>query len=298
MTVKNRLNLTRSAQLLFTTQPALSRGILDLEEELGVKLFVRHGKRLINITEEGKLFMQTAERILHEVDNIKRMSQEWRAEDQGRLIIATTHTQARFTLPNVLAKFRQQYPKVHIAIHQGTPSQNAQSLREGLADFAIATEGLHPNEDFLSLPLRTWQHLVIFPDNHPIQSSAKNADKMTLQTLVQHPLIMFDRAFAGRSRIDQAFQQAGLTPDVVIEASDADIIKTYVRSQMGVGILPNIAWDAASDQGLSALSVGHLFGENTTWLATLAGRYLRKFDYAFIEACNPQLTREKIERKT
>lgn len=293
MAVRCDFNLTTVAQKLFTTQPAVSRGILDLEAELGVRLFERHGKRLTGLTEQGEVLEGSCNRILSEIDNIQRMRLDWRSEDIGKLLLATTHTQARYTLPLAIGRFRQQFPRVQLQIHQGSPPQNAELLQRGDVDFAVATEGLRNSDGFETLPICHWRHVLVVPLNHVLALTAQqnrgNPDWPSLAVVADQPLIVYDRGYAGRSRVDTAFEQAALTPEVVIEATDADVIKTYVQQGMGVGILPSLAYDPVVDNTLVAIAVGHLFGENTTWLAYRSGRYLRRYEQAFILACNDQL---------
>ena len=236
--------------------------------------------------------MQSIERILDEVETLKRVGKEFATQDQGNLVIATTHTQARYALPKVLSEFTKRFPKVRVSIQQGNPGQIAELLTQDRADIAIATEGIANTPGVLALPGYQWQHVVMVPLSHPLLNQAS----ITLEELAKYPIITYDKAFAGRSKIDAAFAQRNLTPDILLEAIDADVIKTYVEAGMGVGIVAGLAYDPDRDRNLKVLPVGHLFGNNVTHLGVKQGAYLRSFVYTFIELFSPTLTRKIVEQ--
>jgi LysR family cys regulon transcriptional activator len=290
--VRQNYNLTEAAKALYTSQPGVSKAIIELEEELGVDIFNRHGKRVRSLTEPGRLILRSVERILQEVETLRRVGKEFAAQDQGNLTIAATHTQARYSLPLAVAEFKRRFPKVRLAILQGSPTQVAEMVLHDQADLAIATEAVASYKDLISLPCYQWHHVVIVPKDHPLAG----ASTITLDTLARFPLITYDTAFAGRSRIDQAFALRGLTPDIVLEAIDADVIKTYVELGLGVGIMADVAFNAERDRHLSAIPAGHLFGSNVTRIALKQGAYLRGYVYTLIEALSPTLNRKLIEQ--
>ena len=290
-TVRQGLNLTEVAQRLFTSQPGISKQIKELEEELGVQIFVRRGKRLVSLTEPGKAVLQMVERVLQETENLKQVAREFAEQDSGTLAVATTHTQARYALPRVVAAFRQRYPKVHLVLHQGSPTQIAGMVLSGEADLAVATEALDAYPQLLALPGYTWSHCIVVRQDHPLAKLAR----VQLEDLVRYPIVTYDAAFAGRSHIDQAFAAKSLVPDVVLAAIDSDVIKTYVELGLGVGIVAAVAFDADRDRGLRALEAGHLFRSNMTRVAIRRGTFLRGFTYDFLELFAPQLTRKLIE---
>ncbi len=291
-TVRQGLNLTEAANRLHTSQPGISRQVRELEDELGVEIFARHGKRLIALTQPGEAVVKVVERILMEVDNLRLVGREYQDQDSGRLVVATTHTQARYALPAVVTAFRQRYPKVHLSLQQGNPPQLADMVIAGEADIAIATEAIEHYPQLLALPCYSWSHCVVVPAKHPLAG----AGRVTLEDLARYPIVTYDTAFAGRTHIDAAFAAKGLEPDIVLSAIDADVIKTYVELGMGVGILASMAFDAARDRDLRALDAGHLFRSNTTRVGLLRGRLLRGFAYAFIEQFAPRLSRQLIDR--
>ena len=290
--VRQGLNLTEAANALHTSQPGISRQVRELEGELGVEIFARHGKRLIALTKPGEAVVKVVERILMEVENLRLVGREYQDQDSGRLVVATTHTQARYALPAVVTAFRQRYPKVHLSLQQGNPPQLADMVIAGEADIAIATEALADYSQLLTLPCYSWSHCVVVPAKHPLA----RAGRVTLEDLARYPIVTYDTAFAGRTHIDAAFAAKGLEPDIVLSAIDADVIKTYVELGMGVGILASMAFDAARDHDLRALEAGHLFRSNTTRVGLLRGRLLRGFAYAFIEQFAPRLSRQLIDR--
>ncbi|TAL54411.1 CysB family HTH-type transcriptional regulator [Pandoraea sp.] len=290
--VRQKFNLTEAAKALFTSQPGVSKAIIELEEELGVDIFARHGKRVRNLTEPGRIIFESIERILLEVDSLKRIGKDYAAQDQGNLTIATTHTQARYSLPLAVAEFKKRYPKVRLSILQGNPTQVAEMVRHEQADLAIATEAIAEYKDLVSLPCYQWQHIAVVPPDHPLLQSSS----VSLDDLAQYPLITYDAAFAGRAKIDQAFALRHIQPDVVLEAIDADVIKTYVELGLGVGLLASVAFDPERDRNLRAVPVGHLFGNNVTRVALKQGAYLRSYVYTMVELLSPILTRKLIEQ--
>ena len=285
------LNVSEAAEVLYTSQPGVSKQIKLLEDELGVIVFERSGKRLTAITEPGKRVLEIAERILREVSNIKRVSEEYAGGDSGSLVIATTHTQARYALPAVVKKFVDRHPDVRLSMHQGSPTQIAEWTLKGEADIAIATEALDQYQQLVMLPCYQWGHSVVAPDGHPILDESS----ITLASLARWPLITYDPAFAGRSRINKAFERAHLTANIVLAAIDADVIKTYVTLGLGLGIIASMAYDPLRDQGLQARDVSQLFGLNTTRIGLRRGTYLRRFEYDFIELFASQLSKKAVD---
>lgn len=284
--VRRNFNLTEVAGALFTSQSGVSKHILDLEDELGIEVFQRKGKRLTGLTEPGKELIGIVERMLIDAKNIKRLAEQFANRDEGSLTIATTHTQARYALPQVVRRFRQAYPKVHLVLHQSGPEELAALLQSGEADIAIATEALDVGNAIASFPFYEWQHQVIVPDGHPLTK----LPRLTLQALTEYPLVTYHTGITGRTRIDAAFADAGLVPDIVMSTLDADVIKTYVEVGLGVGIIASMAFDPARDAGLALLDATHLFPTNTARIAVRRGHYLRGYAYRFIEECSPELT--------
>ena len=283
--IRRDFSLTEVANALFTSQPGVSRQIRELEEELGVEIFERSGKRLVGLTAPGTEILRIVERLLLEADNLKRAGHEFSTIGEGRLLVATTHTQARYALPPVIAQFRRAYPQVKLRLHQSAPEHIVAMLEAGEADIGIATESLAGRPGLAALPAYRWHHAVIAPRGHPIAAAAP----LTLAELAQHPLVTYDPGYTGRSRIDEAFERAGLTPDFTLTALDADVIKTYVEQGLGVGIVASMAIDPQRDTGLVALDASHLFAANTTRIAVRRGAYLRSYTYRFIELLAPHL---------
>ncbi len=290
--VRQNYNLTEAAKALYTSQPGVSKAIIELEDELGVEIFTRRGKRVRSLTEPGRIILASIERILQEVESLKRVGKDFAAQDQGNLTIAATHTQARYSLPAVIAEFKKRFPKVHLSILQGSPTQVAEMVQRDQADIAIATEALADYKELVSLPCFQWQHVAVVPHDHPLAERRT----LSLDELAQYPLITYEDAFAGRKKINQAFAQRGLTPDIVLEAIDADVIKTYVELGLGVGIMADIAFNAERDRNLRAIPVGHLFGTNVTRVALKQGAYLRSYVYTLVELLSPMLNRKLIEQ--
>jgi LysR family transcriptional regulator, cys regulon transcriptional activator len=280
---RHDLNLTRAAHALHTSQPGVSRQIIEMEEELGVDLFVRKGRRLTQLTEPGRRVLGIAERILVDLDNIKQVAADYEQEDSGELIIATTHTQARYKLPPVIRDFRALFPKVSIVLRQGTPLQIADQVRHGQADIGIATEALADAEGLISMPSYEWNHVAVTPAAHPLAKITHPK----LEQLAQYPLLTYDNAFAGRNAINLAFAKAGLHPNVAISALDSDVIKTYVRLGLGVGLIASVAYDPNIDEGLIARDCGHLFGRRVTRIALATRNMPRNYVFALIERLAP-----------
>ncbi|MDM0045856.1 CysB family HTH-type transcriptional regulator [Variovorax dokdonensis] len=288
--VRRNFNLTDAAEALHTSQPGVSRQIRELEQELGIELFVRAGKRLTGLTAPGEHVLPIIERVLLESGNLRKAGEDFAHQTRGELSIAATHTQARYALPEAVQEFRARFPGVRLRLHQGSPRQVAQMLFEGEADVAIATEGLADHDQLVALPSYRWTHCVIAPPGHPVLDGT-----ITLERLAEHALITYDAGLTGRTRIDLAFAGAGLQPDIALAAMDADVIKTYVGLGMGVGIVASMAFEAERDTGLRAVDAGHLFGVNHTRLALRRGSYLRRYVYAFIESFSPSLTQEVVQ---
>ncbi|KQW36493.1 CysB family HTH-type transcriptional regulator [Rhizobacter sp. Root404] len=286
------LNLTETAKALFTSQPGISKAILELEAELGVDIFARHGKRLRRITEPGREVLKSIEVIMREVGNLKRIGEEFSMQDAGTLSIATTHSQARYFLPEPVAQLRRRFPKVNISIHQGSPEQVARMVRDEVADIGVATESLADVPELVTLPCYEWRHAVVMPAGHPLSQ----VERISLEDLALLPLVSYHPSFSGRTRVDQAFAARNLKPNIVLEAIDADVIKTYVRVGLGVGIVAEIAVrDDPPGGDLVARPVGHLFGNNVTRIAFKRGAYLRNFVYAFAEMLSDRLNRKLID---
>ena len=291
--VRRDLNLTETAKALHTSQPGISKGILELEEELGVDIFARHGKRLRRITEPGQLVLQSVEIIMREVANLRRIGEEFSKQDAGTLSIATTHSQARYVLPEPVAQLRRRFPKVQVVMHQGTPGDVARMLADDVAEIGLATEALADVPGLVTLPCYEWQHVLVVPTHHPLAS----VERPTLEQVAAEPLITYHPTFSGRSRIDAAFAKARIKPNVTLEAIDADVIKTYVRLGMGVGLVAEMAVrDDPPGGDLAWRPVGHLFGPNTLRVAFKRGAYLRHFVFAFAELLSERLTRALIEQ--
>jgi LysR family cys regulon transcriptional activator len=290
--VRQNFNLTEAAKALFTSQPGVSKAIIELEEELGVDIFSRHGKRIRGLTEPGRAVLKSVEVIMQEIDSLKRIGNEFAAHDSGSFTIATTHTQARYSLPKVVQAFTQKFPKVRLSLLQGNPKQVADMVLMGQADLSIATESIANVDGLISLPCYQWEHLVVVPPDHPLLKSKS----ITLEELAAYPLITYDSAFTGRNKIDHAFTLRNLKPDVLLEAIDADVIKTYVELGLGVGIIAGMAFDVERDRNLRAIPAGHLFGTNVSRVALKQGAYLRSYVFTFIELLTPTLNRKLVEQ--
>ncbi|MDP1595062.1 MAG: HTH-type transcriptional regulator CysB [Gallionella sp.] len=290
--VRQGLKISGAADALFTSQPGISKQIRQLEDELGIEIFVRNGKRIVAITEPGKAVLEIAQRMLHDMENIKQVGQEFHAQDSGQLTIATTHTQARYALPQVVKQFIARYPKVKLGLHQGSPTQIAEQVLSGEADIGIATESLALYDDLIVLPGYEWHHCVITPPHHALLKEKT----LTLEAIARYPIITYDFAFTGRGKINEAFQKAGITPNIALTAIDADVIKTYVELGLGIGILAHMSFIPERDKHLRMLEAGHLFKPSTTRIAIRRNEYLRGYTYDFIELFAPHLTREAVTR--
>ncbi len=291
--VRRNLNLTEAAKALHTSQPGVSKAIIELEEELGIEIFARHGKRIKRVTEPGQQVLKSIEIILREVNNLKRIGEQYAAQDSGTLSIATTHTQARYVLPGPVAKLREIYPKVGVSLHQGSPDQVARMLIDEVAEIGIATESLSAYPELVTLPCYEWQHVLVLPFDHPLLQR----ERITLEDLAQVPLITYHPSFTGRTRIDQAFALRELQPNVVLEAIDSDVIKTYVKLGMGVGIVAEMAMQGENAMpDLVARPAAQLFGHNLARVAFKRGTYLRQFVLRFAELLSDRLSRDLIQR--
>ena len=294
--VRQGFNLTEVAAALHTSQPGVSRQIRELEDELGIEIFVRAGKRLTGLTPPGETVLPIVERLLHEASNLQRAGADFARSGQGALRIAATHSQARYALPAVVRDFRAQHPQVQLHLHQGSPQQVARLLIDGEADIGIATEALAHYEELLALPCYRWTHSVVVPPGHVLAAEAAAGRPLSLQRLGEFPLITYESGYTGRAHIDDAFGKAGLAPQIVLEAMDADVIKTYVELGMGVGIVAAIAFDDTRDTLLRAIDARHLFAANMTRLAIRRGSYQRDYVYAFISTFAAPLTRERVQQ--
>lgn len=285
------LNVSDAADALYTSQPGVSKQIRLFESELGVEIFVRHGKRLVGVTEPGAAVLAIAERMLRDVDNLQQVGDEFANESAGRLSIATTHTQARYALPTVIRDFMRRYPQVKLELHQGNPQQVCDMVLDGTADIAIATEAIAEREDLVMLPCHQWNRCVVASPRHPILKE----QPLTLEAITRYPLITYDDAFTGRGLINKAFLGRGLKPNVVLTAIDSDVIKTYVAMDLGIGILARMAYDPAVDRDLGMIDAAHLFESSTTRIGLRRRAWLRGYVYAFIEGFAPHLTRRMVE---
>jgi LysR family cys regulon transcriptional activator len=288
--VRRNLNLTEVAKSLHTSQPGVSKAIIELEEELGIDIFSRHGKRLKRVTEPGQHVLRSIEVILREVGNLKRIGEQFSAEDSGTLSIATTHTQARYVLPVPVAKLREAYPNVNISLHQGAPAQVAQMVMDEVAEIGIATESLAEYPELVTLPCYEWEHMLVIPKSHPLAGKVR----ITLEDLAAEPIITYHPSFTGRTRIDKAFAAKNLTPRIALEAIDSDVIKTYVRLGLGVGIVAEMAVKDGLDDDLVARPASLLFGKNVARIAFKRSAYIRHFVYDFAALLSDRLDRNLI----
>jgi LysR family transcriptional regulator, cys regulon transcriptional activator len=295
-TVRQGFNLTLVAQALHTSQPGVSRQIKELEDELGVELFVRAGRRFLGLTPPGTAVLSIVERLLDEADNLKRAGADFAHADRGVLTVAATHTQARYALPTAVRDFRAGHPHVALRLQQGSPRQIAQLVLDGHADLGVATEALTDFPDLVALPCYRWTHVVVVPAQHVLAQESAQGRPLTLEWLATLPLITYECGYTGRTHIDEAFTQRGLQADIVLQAMDADVIKTYADLGLGVGVIASVAFDAVRDAPLVALDARHLFATNTTRVAIKRGAYLRGYAYDFIHTFAPTLTRQVIER--
>lgn len=291
-TVRCNFNLTEVSAALFTAQSGVSKHIKDIEDELGVELFVRKGKRLLGLTEPGRELMPLVERILLDTQNMKRIAEDFARRDEGRLAIATTHTQARYTLPPIVSRFTASFPRVHLELHQCEPREIVNLMRTGKVDVGIATEALGAEADLMSFPFYRWYHGIIVPDGHPLAAEPT----LSLQAVSEFPLITYHEGYTGRARIDAAFAAQGLRPNIVMSALDADVIKSYVEIGLGVGIIASMAYHPTRDAGLTLLDGSGLFQANTTWIALRRGHFLRDYALTFLHYCSPELEPEQLRR--
>jgi LysR family transcriptional regulator, cys regulon transcriptional activator len=290
-TVRQGLNLTEAAKVLHTSQPGVSKSILDLESELGVEIFERHGKRLRRVTDAGQQIVRTIELILLQVGNLKRIGAHYTGQHAGKLSIATTHTQARYFLPGPIAELRRRYPDVQVELHQGTPEQVARMLLDESVALGVATESLQGHDGLMSLPCYEWHHVAVVPTGHALAAEPR----LTLEMLARYPLVTYHPTVTGRSRIDEAFAKLHLKPEIALEALDSDVIKTYVRVGLGIGIVAEMAMREGIE-GLLALPAGHLFGRNVSRVAFRRGVHLREFELRFVELLSPRLNSQLIQR--
>lgn len=290
--VRRSLKVSDAADALYTSQPNISKQIRQLEQELGIDIFVRNGKRIVALTEPGKAMLDIAQRILRDTENLRQVGQEFQEQDSGQLTLATTHTQARYVLPPVVKQFIKRYPKVKLGLHQGNPTQIAEQVLNGEADIAIATEGLSLNEGLVTLPCYEWHHCVVVPPKHPLLDEKK----LALAKIAQYPIITYDFAFSGRGKINEAFEKAHIEPNIALTAIDADVIKTYVELGLGIGILAEIAFIPERDRHLRKITASHLFKANTTHIAIRKNEYLRGYTYGFINLFAPHLTRDMVAK--
>jgi len=290
--VRRGLNVSEAAEALHTSQPGVSKQIRALEDELGIQVFARHGKRLVSVTEPGKAVLSIAERILAEAQNLRRAGEEFANDQLGTLTIAATHTQARYALPKAVAAFKRRYPRVKLVIHQGNPTQICEQVLTGEADLCVATEAIAEYPELVSMPVYQWNRCVVVPPKHPLLK----ASPLTLEKLAQYPIVTYDFAFANRSLVEKAFETRGLQANVVLTALDSDVIKTYVELGLGIGILAKMAFDPKRDLSLRAIDASHLFESSTTRLGVKRNAYLRRYAYEFIELFAPHLPRDIVER--
>ncbi len=290
-TVRQEFNLTEVANALYTSQPGVSKHIKDLEDELGIEIFIRRGKRLLGLTEPGKELVQVVERILLDTQNLRRIADQFASRETGHFVVATTHTQARYALPRIIKWFKADYPKVHLTLLQGSPQEITELVVSGRADIGIATEAVNKVPELASFPFYSWHHAIIVPLGHPLLE----LESVTIEELAEYPIITYHEGFTGRAHVDAAFTEAGVVPDIVLSAIDADVIKTYVALGLGVGIVASVAFDAEQDRGLQVIEVPDLFPANTTHLAVRRGTYLRSYAHAFIEKVCPDVGEEAIK---
>lgn len=292
--VRQDFNISAASETLHTAQPGISHQIKQLEDELGISIFDRHGKRLTGLTQPGRTIAAMAERVLREIEQMRALSAEFAHEETGLLSIATTHTQARYALPQVIRQFIERYPNISLQIHQGRPDQIAQWVSRGIADIGFATEGLLNSPDLIALPCYEWNHCLIAPPGLPLLRK----QPLTLDDIAEYPIVTYDKAVAGRERIDEAFAKHGVRPKIALSAIDSDVIKTYVEIGLGVGIVARMAFDPERDSNLRMLDAGHLFASSTSYIALRRGLPPREFLYTFMEMLSPRLDRATIDEAT
>lgn len=295
-TIRCNFNLTEAARSLYTSQPGVSKAIIELEDELGIKIFERHGKRIRGLTKPGEAVAEVIRRIMLEIDNLKKVSDEFARRDEGDLVIACTHAQARYILPRVIPAFRERFPKVRLSLAEGSPPHLASMVLHEQADLAIATETLAAVPGLAALPVYTWEHTIVVRPDHPLaQLRSSQANAVTLEQIAEYPIVTYDHAFSGRPVIDDVFAEHNITPDIVLAAIDADVIKTYVDVGLGIGIIAGMAFDPRRDKGLVGLPAGHLFGKHVTRVAVKSGVFLRDYVYTLMEMLAPELSREVVD---
>ena len=290
--VQSEFNISKASEALNTSQPGVSKQIKLLEDEIGIKIFQRNGKRLVNLTEPGELVLSSIEIILQESNNIKVISEEYIEKDQGTFTIATTHTQARYKLPKVVEEFVKKYPKINLNIHQGNPSQVTDQIINGEADVGIATESINLSEDIHTIPCYQWNRCVVMPKNHPLTE----VRKITLEDLAAYPMITYDYAFTGSTIVSEVFKNANIVPDIMLTAIDADVIKTYVSLNMGIGLIAEMAFDAITDHPMVSRDVSHLFPLSTTYIGIRRENFLRKYTSDFIRMFIPQTSKKELKK--
>ena len=285
------LSISAAAEALHTSQPGVSKQIQMLEDELNLQIFQRNGKRLTGITEPGRHIVKLAATVMLEMQNIKRVGDEFSNVETGTLTIATTHTQARYKLPSAIKQFMTQYPQVKLNIHQGNPTQVTTQVASGEADIGIATEAISLDERLLCLPCYEWNRCLVVPRGHRLI----DADPLTLSKIASFPLITYDFAFTGSNIVSKVFHDAGVMPNVVLTAIDADVIKTYVGLGLGVGLIANMAFDEERDKDLVRLDCSHLFPPSTTYLGVRKDTFMRGYLYGFIELLAPKFDRKAVD---
>ena len=290
--VQSDFNISKASEVLNTSQPGVSKQIKLLEDEIGIKIFQRNGKRLVNLTEPGELVLSSIEKILQESNNIKVISEEYIEKDQGRFTIATTHTQARYKLPKVVEEFVKKYPKTNLNIHQGNPSQVTDQIINGAADVGIATESINLSADIHTIPCYQWNRCVVMPKNHPLTE----VRKITLEDLATYPMITYDYAFTGSTIVSEVFKNANIEPNIMLTAIDADVIKTYVSLNMGIGLIAEMAFDASTDHPMVSRDVSHLFPLSTTYIGIRRENFLRKYTSDFIRMFIPKTSEKELKK--
>ena len=290
--VQSEFNISKASEVLNTSQPGVSKQINLLEDEIGIKIFQRNGKRLVNLTEPGELILSSIEKILQESNNIKVISEEYIEKDQGTFTIATTHTQARYKLPKVVEEFVKKYPKTNLNIHQGNPSQVTDQIINGEADVGIATESINLSEDILTIPCYQWNRCIVMPKNHPLTE----VRRITLEDLAAYPMITYDYAFTGSTIVSEVFKNANIEPNIMLTAIDADVIKTYVSLNMGIGLIAEMAFDASTDHPMVSRDVSHLFPLSTTYIGIRRENFLRKYTSDFIRMFIPKASENELKK--
>ena len=290
--VQSQFNISKASEVLNTSQPGVSKQIKLLEDEIGIKIFQRNGKRLVNLTEPGELILSSIETILQESNNIKVISEEYTEKDQGTFTIATTHTQARYKLPKVVEEFVKKYPKINLNIHQGNPSQVTDQIINGEADVGIATESINLSEDILTIPCYQWNRCIVMPKNHPLTE----VRRITLEDLAAYPMITYDYAFTGSTIVSEVFKNANIEPNIMLTAIDADVIKTYVSLNMGIGLIAEMAYDSTTDHPMVSRDVSHLFPLSTTYIGIRRENFLRKYTSDFIRMFIPQTSKKELKK--